>query len=174
MFKICQKCGHPNKDATRDPSSACPECGHPYWEQVNVSPAVEAPTEPAFVAPTESLSESPREKKMDEKFCSECGSIIKAKAEICPKCGVRQMPPPQVQSSPIGKVSAEGKNKLVAGLLALFLGGLGIHKFYLGKGIQGLLYLVFCWTFIPAVVGFVEGINYLLMSEETFFKRYAA
>jgi len=28
----------------------------------------------------------------DEKFCSECAAIIKAKAEICPKCGVRQMP----------------------------------------------------------------------------------
>lgn len=30
----------------------------------------------------------------DEKFCADCGAIIKAKAEICPKCGVRQMPAP--------------------------------------------------------------------------------
>lgn len=29
-------------------------------------------------------------KNIDEKFCQECGAIIKAKAEICPKCGVRQ------------------------------------------------------------------------------------
>ena len=28
-------------------------------------------------------------KNIDEKFCFECGQIIKAKAEICPKCGVR-------------------------------------------------------------------------------------
>ncbi|MDR2637478.1 MAG: zinc-ribbon domain-containing protein, partial [Zoogloeaceae bacterium] len=33
-------------------------------------------------------------KAIDEKFCSECGAIIKAKAEICPKCGVRQMAKP--------------------------------------------------------------------------------
>jgi predicted RNA-binding Zn-ribbon protein involved in translation (DUF1610 family) len=31
------------------------------------------------------------QKSADEKFCHECGAIIKAKAEICPKCGVRQV-----------------------------------------------------------------------------------
>jgi TM2 domain-containing membrane protein YozV len=35
------------------------------------------------------------------------------------------------------------KNKVVAGLLAIFVGGLGIHKFYLGKVGQGILYLLF-------------------------------
>ncbi len=74
-------------------------------------------------------------------------------------------------ASPLGQTTS-GKNKVVAGLLALFLGGIGVHKFYLGKGIQGILYLVFCWTFIPAIFGFVEGLNYLLMSEKTFFQRY--
>jgi predicted RNA-binding Zn-ribbon protein involved in translation (DUF1610 family) len=33
-------------------------------------------------------------KAQDEKYCSECGNIIKTKAEICPKCGVRQAPAP--------------------------------------------------------------------------------
>lgn len=33
-----------------------------------------------------------RTKSIDEKFCGECGEIIRLKAEICPKCGVRQMP----------------------------------------------------------------------------------
>lgn len=32
-----------------------------------------------------------RDKYLDEKFCSDCGSIIKIKSEICPKCGVRQI-----------------------------------------------------------------------------------
>ncbi len=106
----------------------------------------------------------------DEKFCPECGAVIKAKAEICPKCGVRQIAP--LSTSPLGQTTPSGKNKLVAGLLALFLGGFGIHKFYLGKGGQGILYLAFCWTFIPAIIGFVEGLNYLLMNEKTFFSRY--
>lgn len=109
-------------------------------------------------------------KAPDEKFCSECGALIKAKAEICPKCGVRLMAPPTIGI--FGRTAPNGRNKVVAGLLALFLGGLGIHKFYLGKGLQGVLYLVFCWTIIPAIIGFVEGLNYLLMSEQTFFERY--
>ena len=106
----------------------------------------------------------------DEKFCTECGAVIKAKAEICPKCGVRQLAPPA--ASLLGQTSPGGRNRVVAGLLALFLGGLGVHKFYLGKVLQAVFYLLFCWTFIPAIIGFVEGVSYLLMSDETFFERY--
>lgn len=64
------------------------------------------------------------------------------------------------------------RNKIVAGLLAIFLGAFGVHKFYLGKIGQGILYLVFCWTFIPGFVGFIEGIVYLAMSEEKFNQKY--
>ena len=35
---------------------------------------------------------SKKTKTAEEKFCSECGEIIRLKAEICPKCGVRQLP----------------------------------------------------------------------------------
>ena len=110
------------------------------------------------------------EKAVDEKFCSECGSIIKAKVEICPKCGVRQSAPPPAPSP--GVVAANGRNKLVAALLAIFLGGLGIHKFYLGQTGWGILYLVFCWTFIPAFVGLIEGILFLVMSQDDFNRKY--
>ncbi|EMJ4649355.1 TM2 domain-containing protein [Serratia marcescens] len=64
------------------------------------------------------------------------------------------------------------KDKLAAALLAIFLGGLGIHKFYLGMKWWGLFYLLFCWTGIPAVVGFIEGIIYLFQSEEKFNQKY--
>lgn len=64
------------------------------------------------------------------------------------------------------------KNKTVAALLALFLGGLGIHKFYLGQAVQGVIYLLFCWTGIPALIGFVEAVLYLLSSEEAFAQKY--
>ena len=40
--------------------------------------------------------------------------------------------------------------------LCLFLGGLGIHKFYAGKWIQGLLYVAFCWTWIPVVIALFD------------------
>ena len=64
------------------------------------------------------------------------------------------------------------KNKIVAGLLGIFLGGLGIHKFYLGKTGQGILYLLFCWTLIPGFVGLIEGIIYLVTNEEDFNRKY--
>jgi TM2 domain-containing membrane protein YozV len=64
------------------------------------------------------------------------------------------------------------KSKVVAGLLAIFLGGLGFHKFYLGKPIQGLIYIFFCWTFIPSFIAFIEGILYFTSSEESFARNY--
>jgi TM2 domain-containing membrane protein YozV/ribosomal protein L40E len=108
------------------------------------------------------------QKGFDEKFCQECGAVINAKAEICPKCGVRQMSP----SSAMGSVTPNGKSKIAAGIFAILLGGFGIHKFYLGNVGLGILYLLFCWTFIPAFVGFIEGIIYLTMSDQAFIQKY--
>lgn len=64
------------------------------------------------------------------------------------------------------------KNKTVAALLALFLGGLGIHKFYLDRPVLGLIYLLFCWTFVPAFISLFEGVYYLLMSPQDFDLAY--
>ena len=100
------------------------------------------------------------------KFCFACGQVIDARAEICPKCGVRQ---PGIANS----IDAQlGHSRIVASLLAIFLGAFGIHKFYLGKIGQGVVYLVFFWTFIPALIGFIEGIWYLTMSDVEFWSRY--
>lgn len=63
-------------------------------------------------------------------------------------------------------------NKLTAGLLALFLGGFGIHKFYLGESSSGIWYLLFCWTGITEIIGFIDGIQYLVMSDEEFDRKY--
>jgi len=104
----------------------------------------------------------------DEKFCSECGARIRRAAEICPKCGVRQFAPP----IGLGPVAPNGKNRVAAALLALILGGFGVHKFYLGQVGLGIVYLLFCWTFIPAVVAFVEFIILLTMTDEAFAAKY--
>lgn len=60
------------------------------------------------------------------------------------------------------------KDKTTAGLLAILLGGIGAHKFYLGKPGQGILYLIFCWTYIPGILGLIEGIKYLTKNERDF------
>ncbi len=110
--------------------------------------------------------ETEKEKKVDEKFCSECGSAIKIKAEVCPKCGVRQASAPNT--------ALNGKSKTAAAMFAFFLGGFGAHKFYLGQVGQGIIYLVLCWTFIPAFVAFIEFIILLTMSDEAFNQKYGA
>ena len=64
------------------------------------------------------------------------------------------------------------KNKTTAGILALFLGGLGVHRFYLGQIGLGFAYLFFCWTFIPALIALVDGIIFLTQSEQSFNDKY--
>ena len=49
-------------------------------------------------------------------------------------------------------------NKVGNVLLAFFLGGIGIHKFYAGHILLGFIYLIFCWTFIPGFIAFIEFI----------------
>ena len=111
-----------------------------------------------------------RTKSADEKFCIECGEVILAKAEICTKCGVRQHAP-AAPAHPLG-VAPNGKSRVVAALLAFFLGGFGAHKFYLGSVGMGIVYLLFFWTFIPAIAAFFEFIILLSMSDETFAQKH--
>ena len=67
------------------------------------------------------------------------------------------------------------KNRITAALLALVLGGIGVHRFYLGKIASGVLYLLFCWLFfIPAIIAFIEFIVLICMSDEEFDRRYNA
>lgn len=109
----------------------------------------------------ETVSQEPQP-GADEQYCSSCGSIIKKEAEICTECGVRQEKP----------AADSDKDRTTAAILALLLGGLGTHHFYLGNTGRGIIYLVFIWTLIPPLVAFVEGIIYLLKSDEEFQQEY--
>lgn len=64
------------------------------------------------------------------------------------------------------------KSKVAAGLLAILLGAFGAHKFYFGKWVQGIIYLAFFWTYIPAILGLIEGIRYLVLSDQDFAQKY--
>lgn len=64
------------------------------------------------------------------------------------------------------------KSKTSAVLLAFCLGGLGIHKFYLRRYTAFLVYILFCWTFVPLVLAIFDGLYYLTLSKEKFNTRY--
>lgn len=97
-----------------------------------------------------------------DKFCQNCGSETNAIATMCVKCGVI------LSKAPI-QTSLQ-KSKLAAGLLGIFLGELGIHRFYLGytgigvaQLILSLLGFLTCGitTIAAAIWGLVEGIMIL-------------
>lgn len=57
-------------------------------------------------------------------------------------------------------------NKIAYVLLAFFFGYIGIHKFYAGHIFLGILYLLFCWTFIPGLIAFIEAIIALCKQDD--------
>lgn len=65
--------------------------------------------------------------------------------------------PPEKQTPFLLQLNSIKKSPTTAVLLALFLGGLGAHKFYLGKTFAGILYILFCWTTIPAWIALFEA-----------------
>ena len=92
-------------------------------------------------------------------FCPNCGQPTNAGAAVCLNCG----------SALTATVSGEAKSKLVAGLLGIFLGSLGIHNFYLGYTTKAVIQLVICLVgscliigpLVAGVWGLVEGIMIL-------------
>ena len=79
-------------------------------------------------------------------------------------------------------VPNQESKKVLAGVLAIVLGGLGIHKFILGYTKEGIIMLVGTFilgiitcgiaAWVVAVIGLVEGIIYLTKSDEEFIYTY--
>ncbi len=129
--------------------------------------------------------------------CSECGHQVSDKAKTCPSCGCpieTQLPPPipepsQPQATPPTSPTQQigvfdngpsGKCRGVAALFAFFLGGFGVHYFYVGKNGAGVLFLlatlIFCWTIlIPlavSVICLIQTIRLFIMTSEEFEEKY--
>jgi len=82
-------------------------------------------------------------------FCRQCGTALHPGQLICVKCGVAV----QSIAAAVGSSSCS-KNRVTAALLALFLGGFGAHKFYMGSWGWGILYPAFVFLIIPFFSGF--------------------
>ncbi len=131
----------------------CRNCGKEVNEQAVACPACGVPP----------LAE--------KKFCNNCGVETAPNQALCTQCGVS-----------LTAGSSESKNKMAAGLLAIFLGGLGIHKFYLGYNKEGVIMLavslggglVTCGlaSAVIAIIALIEGVIYLTKSDQEFEQIY--
>jgi TM2 domain-containing membrane protein YozV len=109
------------------------------------------------------------------KFCPNCAGPVEAIQIVCVKCGADLRKPGAAGT-------AQAKSKIAAGLLGIFLGSLGVHKFYLGYSKEGVIMLLITLvTLVPTIglgpaamglVGFIEGIIYLVKSDEEFAQTY--
>lgn len=68
---------------------------------------------------------------LGSRYCPQCGAPVSGLAVMCPRCGCALKAAAPVQ-----------KSRIVAGLLAIFLGALGIHNFYLGHNDRAILQLL--------------------------------
>ena len=108
-------------------------------------------------------------------FCKQCGAPLQANQPFCSSCGARQdgaLVPSAGPSVSYGQTGGQKYNKTTAGLLALFLGGIGVHKFYLGSWGWGILFACLSCTGIPALCALIEGIIYLTMDQDRFDAKY--
>ena len=120
------------------------------------------------------------------RYCTKCGAVNDDSAQYCSNC---QTPLTQMSSGyqPMQSVNPGAMTdwkemgadkKMVAGILAILLGSLGVHKFILGYTTEGVIMLLVsvlsCGVLavIPSVIGIVEGIMYLTKSDEEFVRTY--
>ena len=91
-------------------------------------------------------------------FCYKCGRGIAPDLVQCPYCRAPQVP-------------LSSKSKVTAGFLAFFVGGLGVHRFYLGQW-WGIFYLIFWVTSIPSIISFIEAFVFWFSSQERWQRKY--
>lgn len=138
--------------------------GQPTWTRVRETAEL---VHLLVRSPSDQGGRAGGEAPFGEVFCRECGTSLRRAAVICPTCGV------PTGAGTFGTTAAqEEKSKSVAALLAFFVGVFGIHHFYLGNVVQGVLYLIFSWTLVPALIAFIECIVFLVMPKSTFDAKY--
>ena len=186
----CPKCGVPPKveknhcyhcgEKLHNPNQAlCVKCGMPITTAIVPADTALPPTvaTQAVVAPTNDV------------FCTNCGNSTSERSVICLLCGANplghriahrkfcrrcgtQANPGHRLCTKCGYRIAKLKSRAAASIFALYLGGVGGHKFYMGSWGWGIFFLIFCWTFIPSIIAAIEFIWYLTTSDDSFAAAY--
>ena len=102
-------------------------------------------------------------------YCANCGGELLPNAVACMKCGVAANY--GAVNNSIGKTGIpgidnagwcpEGRDKIIAILLAFFIGGFGIHNFYLGETKKGILRICTCWFGLGSILALIDFIKML-------------
>jgi len=189
----CPECGKALQVPARDAGQrvACPRCAHQFVAQQTGEPSRDAgggedrPRRDPPLAEDAEDDRPRRRKDRDEededsrgdrrsgkKYCTACGAAISAKDKYCPECDARQ-------PERLDPVMADAANKkLAAGLCAILIGSLGVHKFILGYTTAGVIMLLVSvltcgvGAIVMHVISIVEGITYLTRSDEDFYRIY--
>src|SRR5579884_2133572 len=196
-------------------ATECPECGHRLDSPLSMQtePADTAPPaeSPAFTPPEPAAASTPApDMSLSQEPAVASGPSLDTSStplDISPASAVESTPPPATAPSPAtappppsytpsaptappsytAPVAAAGdKNKIVAAILALLFGGLGIHGFYLGNTTMGItllaatiisfvLMFVIIGVFLLPIIGvicLVQAILYLVASDQYFYQKY--
>lgn len=174
-MRYCMRCGRGNDDSAR----FCSGCGAPL-ETAQAPGAQSNPYAPPPPPSSPYCGRCGRPIPTGYAVCSTCGSPAGEGFAFCRACG-RPLPP-GAASCVCGAPAFAApyyyprqKSKVAAGLLGIFLGGLGVHNFYLGFTSRAVVQLtvtllgcLFFWLVLPffaaigmAVWGLVEGIMIL-------------
>lgn len=103
------------------------------------------------------------------KFCPNCGTQVDDNAVNCTSCGVAFVQQNAAPAAPAAPTAPGAKSKMTAGLLGIFLGGWGIHNFYLGNTSRGIIQIIVTLVTcgMGSIWGLIEGIMILTGSINT-------
>ena len=171
----CQACGA----VVQDNAKFCTECGSPmgtpFAESKYSGASFEASQQPFYEEP-------PHESWSQDTWNQGAGQTFQGGPQGYPQGGYNQGYPQQGNyygDALAGQVGQ--KSKIAAGLLAILLGSLGVHKFYLGYTSTGVIMLLVSifgaiafglGPIVMGVISLVEGIIYLTKSDADFYETY--
>lgn len=150
---FCGNCGTAvNAGAAAEPVNAEPVNAEPVNAETTAQPVNPQP-QPTYQPPVQPAQPATM-------FCPTCGAKLPVGLAVCTNCGA----PLGGANRAVGATPVNGqqKSKLTAGLLGIFLGGLGVHNFYLGYTGKAIAQIALSLCFgAGAIWGLIEGIMIL-------------
>lgn len=104
-------------------------------------------------------------------YCDAVFTPIVSRPPSTPSQSSQPATPTNIFDNAINSVSVGEKNRIVAAVLAFFLGTFGANYFYLGDSKKGILCIIFFWSYVPTILGFINGLTYLGQSDAAFAQK---